>query len=619
MSAPRRQELTPLKRAARARAIAAFDCEGTGSPGGFVCGAVVSDVENAQFTDRLEMLRYLTSAQFRGYWLFAHNLEYDLGVLTSGDLSWLSCLFAGTRLIWAESRDEDGHKWRFCDSCNVFTSDSIADLGLMVGRPKIDLHPRLMELLTSGCDLQTLPPADRRQVLDYNLRDAELLFGALSLLQDELLTLGGELRPTAAGISMDLFRRKYLVEPWPTPHPGLNDLARQGYHGARVEPYRLGRCTGVTGYDYRSLYPSVQSELLFPDPGVLQIEVGGDGRRSRIEDEGLSHVTLQIGDTDAPPLPVSLGGRLFFPVGRLTGVWPHNELRHAVECGATIERIHWSLWSPRSFNPFEEFIDDLYHRRMLHSSDGDLRARLFKILLNSAYGRYGINSDNSLSVLEPLRPPVDWAKHRDTEFHLIGDWPYALRPVLDTAQPAYCNVLIAAYVTAGARVVMHRAIQGCVEQLVYTDTDSLWTTGELATGDALGELRVTHEKRDLWVVAPKEYAIFSGEHLQEAHAKGVPDSLAYLYLTTGHATFKSPVGLRESLARDLTLATWVKRLRSRRHAWPKRPPDLAQGRTDDWWPTRPWDFAEIRDLVEERRPLAPQGAWSPAPEPPPTP
>jgi hypothetical protein len=214
---------------------------------------------------------------------------------------------------------------------------------------------------------------------------------------------------------------------------------------------------------------------------------------------------------------------------------------------------------------------------------------------------------------------VDWTKYEGADLHLIGGWPYALRPITDQAQPAYCNVLIAAYVTAGARVVMHQAIQGCVEHLVYTDTDSLWTTGELATGDGLGELRVTHEKRDLWVVAPKEYAIFSGEHLQEAHAKGVPDSLAYLYLTTGHAVFKSPVGLRESLSRDLTLATWIKRLRSRRHAWPKRPPDLAAGKQDDWWPTRPWDYQEIRDLVEERRLPPPQGAWSPAPELPPTP
>jgi hypothetical protein len=598
MSAPRRQELTPLKREACPRRLAAFDCEGTGAAGGFVCGAVVSDQEAVQFTAPRDMLGYLTSARFRGYWIFAHNLEYDLGVLTSGDFSWLSCLFAGTRLLWAEAQDEAKHKWRFCDSCNIFTSDSIADLGLMVGRPKIDLHPVLAAHLQAGRQLSELPLADRRQVLDYNLRDAEILFRALEVVQEELLTLGGELRPTAAGISMDLFRRQYLSEPWPTPHPGFNELARLGYHGARVEPHRLGRVEGVTGYDYRSLYPSVQATLEFPDPASLVVDVAADGRSSRLERPGLSQATILVPDCPAPPLPVSLHGKLFFPTGELAGVWPHVEIRHALECGATVQKIHWSLWSPKTFNPFEEFIDDLYRRRLLHASDGDLRARLFKLLLLSAYGRYGINPENSLSALQPVRSQADIEAHPGADFRLIGDRPYLLVPLAGGEQPAYCNVAIAATVTAGARVVMHRAISRRVEQLCYIDTDSVWVDGELETGEGLGSLRVTHEKRDLWVVAPKEYAIFSGEHLQEAHAKGVPDALAFQYLERGKVAFRSPLGIREALIRDAPVATWALRLRERRFAWPKRPPDLARGKQGEWWPTRPWECSEIRALVE---------------------
>jgi len=608
-----RQELAPLKRAAARRRLAAFDCEGTGAPGGFICGAVVSDLERVQFTDAREMLAYLTSRRFRGYWLFAHNLEYDLGVLTEGNFSWLTCLFAGTRLLWAEAQDADRHHWRFCDSCNIFVGDSIADLGCLVGLPKLELYPVQAAALQAGKPLTEMHWVDRQAVLDYNLRDAEILYVALETLQEELLGLGGDLRPTAAGISMDLFRRRYLAEPWPTPHPGYNELARLGYHGARVEPYRLGRVAGVTGYDCRSLYPSVQRSAEFPDPAALVCDVAADGRAVHLDRPGLSQATVLVPDCAVPPLPVRLKGKLFFPVGELTGVWPHVELCHALECGATLKTVNWSLWSPRSFNPFEEFIDDLYARRVAHAADGDLRRRLFKLLLNSAYGRYGINPDHGLAALQPVRSQAELEAHPAAEFKLIGGLPYLLVPLAAGEQPAYCNVAIAATVTAGARVRMYETIARCINDLIYIDTDSVWTVGELETGEGLGELRITHEKRDLWVVAPKEYAIFSGEHLQEAHAKGVPDGLAFEYLERGKVRFRSPLGIREALVRDERVATWALRLRQRRFAWPKRPVDLAVGKQAEWWPTRPWEYSEIRSLLAGEVTPPGWGEASPAP------
>jgi hypothetical protein len=601
------QYLRPLKRAAKPHPLAAFDVEGIGGAGGFVCGAVVSDLGRYQFSDPAELLAYLTSPELRGYWLFAHNAEYDLCVLTGGDLRAFSCLFVGTRFLWAETQDLHGHKWKIVDSGNIFAGDSIRDLGRMVDLPKLDLHPRLEQALRSGTQLSELPPADAAQVQAYNLRDADILYLALETLQEELLSLGGELHPTAAGISMDLFRRAYLKIPWPTPHPALNDLARSAYYGARTEPYRLGRVPGVNGYDVSSLYPAVQRDAQFPDPAFLVVESETDGRAQRLEREGVSYCSVSVADCEVPPLPVHCKEHLFFPTGKMTGAWTHLELRHALDHGATIEKIHWSLWSTRTFNPFTTFIDDLYRRKVMHAASGDLRARVFKLLLNSSHGRFGINPDTSLNVLQPIAPPVDWDRLPPGELKMIGDYPYLLAETGSGAQPVYTNVLIAATVTAAARVKMHGYLERYREILAYTDTDSLWCAGEVEMGEGLGEFRQTQKERDLWVVAPKEYAVFSGEALREAHVKGIPDAEAAYYLAFGKAAFRSPLSMHEAFRQGWGAATWVQRLRERRGAWPKRPPDEAIGFQDGWWPTRPWAFQEIDSLVRSGRPAP--AAW----------
>jgi hypothetical protein len=603
----RAEYFKPLTRAPSPRKLAAFDCEGIGGRDGFVCGAVVSDSGRFSFTDRAAMLDYLTGPDLRGCWIYAHNLEYDLGVLTGGDLARFTCLFAGTRLLWAEARDEHGHKWRLLDSGNLFVGDTVADLGGMVGLAKLALRPDLEKYVRAGAPLFELARPDRVQILDYNLRDAEIVYQAVTLLQEELLSLGGALQATAAGVSMDLFRRKYMAFPWPAVHPALNDLGRMAFYGSRCEPYRLGRVEGVNGYDLSSAYPAAQAELDFPHPAHLVMDSSADGRASRLEREGVSFCHVLVPDVAAPPLPVHCGVHLFFPTGRMSGAWTHNELRHAVECGVTIDKIHWSLWSPISFSPFHDFLESLYARRVMHASSGDLRERVCKLLMNSSYGRFGLNPEEGLSVLQPLVPPVDWSRYEGADLRLVNGWPYALMPLASRGQPAYVNTLIAAYVTAGVRVKMHRYLEQYAGQLVYTDTDSLFLDGEMDTAPGLGKWHQTLKERDMLVVAPKEYAVFSGESLLDAHAKGVPDSEAAYYLLFGTAAFRSPMGIKEALYRDGVVSEWVKRVRERKGAWPKRPPVYPPQGETDYLETRPWAYSEIDSLVRGKAP-APQPA-----------
>lgn len=608
-----RQYLRPLKRNPGRRPLAAFDTEGTGEPGKFVCGAVVSDKGRYIFTHPGDMLSYLCSPELRNYWLWAHNLEYDLSVMTGGDLTPFSILFTDTHILWAETQDPHGHRWRFCDSLNIFPGQSVADLGRLVGLRKVGLPDSLHAHLRRGTLLVNLPKDDQDFITAYCLRDAEIVWQALELLQEELLSLGGKLQATIAGTSMDLFRRAYLAAPWPTPDEGINELARLGYYGARTEPYKLGKVANVNGYDINSLYPSEQGRIQFPDPNLLRLEIAPYRISQTLDRPGLSLVRIYVPDVQAPPLPCRVGHHLYFPTGTLQGVWPHNELLHALEQGARIDRVDWSLTSDGSFNPFAPFIEDLYRRRMLHASDGDMRVKTFKLLLNSAYGRYGVNPNHPLSVLLPLPPDPDWGKYQGGEIRMIADRPYVLMPTSNNHQPAYCNVPIAAYITAAGRIRMHQEITYVVDDLVYTDTDSLFVTGEKAVGSGLGEMKQTHHGVDLWCVAPKEYAVFSGEHLQEVKAKGVPEAHRLLYLKTGRAIFDRPLHIREAARFGLSPASWVKQLRQRRLQVPKRSPDFFHRQSPDHYLTRPWQIGELVELVGSPHLLSHQGVIPPMP------
>lgn len=559
-----------------------------------MCGAVVSDRGAFSFTRPGDMLDYLVSREMRNTWHFAHNLEYDLGVLTGGDLHYFTCLFTHSRLLWAETQDQHGHKWRLCDSANIFVGSTVKQLGEMTGLAKGELHPVVERHLRAGRPLSELEPDDQHRVLSYNLRDAEIVYVALMQLQEELLELGGQLQPTIAGISMDLFRRKYLREAWPTPDEGTNNIARQAYYGARTEPYRLGIVENVSGYDISSLYPSVQAAAQFPDPDHLTWELGLSPDRLPLHKPGISQVRLAISDQAVPPLPARSGYHLVFPRGELSGVWPHNELQLAVENGATIRSVDWSLISTRTFNPFTTFIQELYARRVLAASSSPIRAQLFKLILNSAYGRYGLDWADGLQVLKPVASQEELEAYGEVELRMLGGWPYVLAQSSRPQQPAYSNVLIAAYVAAGARIRMHALISEHQAGLAYTDTDSLWTDTPVETGEGLGSLRQVHPPSRMWIVAPKEYAVYRCESLVEAHAKGVGRYNQEFYLLFGETAFESPVRIREGLLQGKAISTWINRIRQRHFQVPKRAPMQWRERQGEYWQTRPWEWQEYQ-------------------------
>jgi len=588
----------PLSSKPRRHTIATFDTEGNGSPNGFVCAAVCSDGGDYSFSTRSETLEFLISARLRNSWIVSHNLEYDLGVLTAGDLRRFRCLFVNSRILYAEYRDEHNHTWKFVDSTNLFPGASVKELGEMVGTPKLDLPPHVQAHLNAGRPLTDLDPPDRYLVTRYNLIDAQILREAVGVLQDELHALGGELKTTISGCSMDLFRRKFMRHPWSVVPPEINAMARQGYYGARVEPYAIGRVSGVNGYDVSSLYPSIMSTANYPHPGALSFETYPFNYSRLLDKEGVAMVLMDIPEIDPPPLPVRVNKHLFFPTGLNKGVWTTGEIRHAIANGATLLSCDWLCWSGLTFNPFEEFINTLYNMKVLSASDSPVKVQVYKALLNHSYGRFGINPEGGLQELVSIDEDTDLSTMQGGEFYLLNGWPYILNRLAQDEQPPYANAFFAAQITANARIKMHGLIKEYLNDLIYTDTDSLWSTDTISTSPGLGELRETHSALDLLVLAPKEYAVFSGEHLVEVRAKGIPHDHKLEYITNGQATFERPIKIQEALNTDQQFATWREVHKQRQDSWPKRSPVLGSKAQLGYFQTRPWSSAELKYFLQ---------------------
>ena len=87
-------------------------------------------------------------------------------------------------------------------------------LGALVKIPKLEVPAELLKRLALGLSFNSFSEPERLLIERYCERDAEIVYRSVAELQDLALSLGSQLKPTIAGVSMDLYRRKYHRWPW---------------------------------------------------------------------------------------------------------------------------------------------------------------------------------------------------------------------------------------------------------------------------------------------------------------------------------------------------------------------------------------------------------------------
>lgn len=266
-------------------------------------------------------------------------------------------------------------------------------------------------------------------------------------------------------------------------------------------------------------------------------------RRYREGMPGVLECEMEIPSSYIAPLP-QRGEKLFYPVGRVTGIWPTTEIENAVACGAAIRRVGRFLHYPRVHPFLKSFVESIYKLRA--EAVNPTLKKIFKIFMNSLYGKFGQGNMRTVLVsMDGRESGVVWGDRMIKE--------------VEGKYPAFSNVIWSAWLTALARIKLVSMLKECGDGLCYCDTDSVVYSADRALfdeGDALGAVSLEGRFESGYFLAPKFYALFSKD-TKRVRAKGVPQRLAEEFLFNQRVEYKRPLRLRESLVRGIHVNTWT--------------------------------------------------------------
>jgi DNA polymerase type B, organellar and viral len=366
-----------------------------------------------------------------------------------------------------------------------------------------------------------------RRVLEYCVSDVELLRDVLLAIAGYAQSQGIELRGTIGGTAWATASKWCELEDatWDAETYGL--VAPMYYGGLcavnRTNERRIWR------YDRKSAYPASLMEPL-PMGNPLTCTEASAARLFARGCHGAYDATVRMPESLCPSLPIRHRNRLAYPFGTVRGIWAGLELEHALECGATIEKMHGAVaWTKeeKRLAPYAKKCFKLRDR--LPDEQKKALGVWLKFLANSLTGKLGQSPESKVVALG------DYADN--PAYSLVGTSPWVWSRS-DWRIPSCAMVHWAGTLTARARVELHRQILHVGDAWVYSDTDSVFSTRQQTrnVGDDLGEFdyewaakskkpKVPSEPNgaDWKCLAPKVYT-YTDLSMDEAiaHAKGVP-------------------------------------------------------------------------------------------------
>lgn len=317
-----------------------------------------------------------------------------------------------------------------------------------------------------------------REMLEYNEQDCRGLYEVLYNFFEQT----GIRSETFATHALRYWRKEFLNRSIWMPHEQVTDFIRRSLHGGRVEV--LKRAGTLKAYDVNSMYPFV---MQFPIP----VDYVAESRKLLDTYYGFVEAIVEIPQSIyIPPLPYKME-KLFFPTGTIRGVWTSEELLEAEQRGVKILKIIKGYYF-RCDVIFKEYVERLYK---LKKTAGEPTRTIAKYLLNSLFGKFGQHPEKKVyctereapvgafPILNPNGIPSGFAEYRRK------------------SRSAYLLPHISSAITSKARLVLLEQLN---EQSYYCDTDSIFTTANMETGNNLGQWGLVGEG-DAVFYQPKLY------------------------------------------------------------------------------------------------------------------
>ena len=573
--------MKPTKETISKKRIYGFDIETYGKGNIFLMGSIVNKEEKYIFWDKKEMQNFIFhSNKIRNSLLFATNLGFDFLALFGDDFNLMknfNIVMRGSDFISINTLDSK-QGVTFLDTFSFYRG-SVKTIGEIIGIPKL----KKPEFIGKKVNRYS---KEGQYLEEYNIRDSLISGSFDEFLQDSFNSMGANIKYTIASTSKHLFTNKYLKHWIRQPSKEIIGLLYNGYYGGRTEAFIRGKIDNLNYYDINSLYPFVMKNMTFPNPNTIKYSP-----KSNIDIvnkyEGLSYCEIIIDNFDKnfiPLLPHRTDDKLLFPLGKFYGYHSHIELRKALELGYHITPI-FSIYYTKTFNPFSEFINDLYKKRLQYKKEGNKMQLVAKILMNSLYGKfsqkiqqskilfpdnqehfkelkYYINENIILqSQDKELRYKIDSAENR-TIFkdgkHYDNSRLYYVTDLFSNSFPKFINPILSIYITSYARLELYKyfeEIKKTKNKLYYCDTDSIITDKKFKTSSDLGGLKLEFNIKKGIIVKPKFYYLEDKKVGDIVKAKGLSNLKSLIdfqgILKTGEYRYIKFSKFKESLKQKL--------------------------------------------------------------------
>ena len=383
---------------------------------------------------------------------------------------------------------------------------------------------------------------------------------------------------TLPAVTLDIFRTYFLENAIAQANHALEDpstlmlkpnnnasiFIRESYTGGRVDVFKPAFYYNssektrdgsiLKAYDINSLYPSVMRKSM----PVGKAKYIRNNLSLNNDSLGFYRAIVTIDEGIFPTLPLRFKfgkePRLIFPRGRFKGIWYSEELKLAQSVGAKIKLIDGYVFES-SFPVFMEFVDHFYQKRLDAKHNNDLVLnRIFKLILNSLYGRLGMRTDlpetfivpnnlvdiltsyftvesvnkfNNWTILSIVNQIPPGPLHGDSFTHYNQLIIESILEELKRKQDILGNntaIHMAAAITSLARIELHKVLFNHKEHIYYCDTDSVFIADKLpeniVSKDDIGKWKHESDIKEAYFINPKTYGYIKTDDSVVIKSKG---------------------------------------------------------------------------------------------------
>ena len=360
----------------------------------------------------------------------------------------------------------------------------------------------------------------------YALQDSISLLNALLKAQNIYynnykIDLGTAL--STSSLSLKIFRKHFLDKNIPIIKGVQDEFIRAGYYGGATDYYKA-KGKNAYYYDVNSLYPYAMKKDM-PNKVLA--------RHTDMSNINLTHFfgfcLVEVycpHQVKRPILPHKYNGETIFPTGKWKGIYFSEELKAVLNCNLGYEIKLISGYSFTKTDFFNSYVDHFYDKKKISNSKAE--RLIAKMHLNQLYGIFGRRRDilesknvytkdlwkyvgkyiikNIISIndeistilfINNLNPNIV----KEVNTGLI-DGDFSSKASFNEIKS---NVAIAAAVTAYARI--HMIKYKLSDDILYTDTDSIFTTSKLSDFEIGSDLGLMKDEVNGYLITD---AIFLG-------------------------------------------------------------------------------------------------------------